>query len=266
MSEADISKAFWVKHMPRYTTSAPRVWLYTARSLIFIPSVWFFMILLGLWIPLFKHMDEKARWYGARCWVRSVLGSLAFVCRLTDERRGLENLPKGAFIIACKHQSAWETLVFTDILERPAYVLKRELMRIPLFGAYTRLLEMIPINRSKGSDALSTMLSAAKKAVADGRPVVIFPEGTRTSPGMPVKYRKRGIMALYEALNVPILPVALNSGLFWGRKQITKYPGVITLEVLKPIPPGLPPEKMVGQLYEAIETASDRLAREALGV
>jgi 1-acyl-sn-glycerol-3-phosphate acyltransferase len=252
--------------MPRYTTPRVVAWWYGARSLVFIPSVWLFMVVLGLWIPVFRHMEVKARWYGARCWVRSIFASLRALCGLSHEVRGREQLPQGAFILACKHQSAWETLVFTDLLERPAYVLKRELMRIPLFGAYLRLLEMIPINRSKGSDALSTMLQAAQKAVREGRPIVIFPEGTRTAPGVPVKYRKRGIMALYETLGVPIVPVALNSGLYWGRKQITKYPGVITLEILPPIPPGLPPEEMIRRLHEDIETASDRLAREALGV
>ncbi|KGM30391.1 lysophospholipid acyltransferase family protein [Inquilinus limosus] len=177
---------------------------------------------------------------------------------------GRENLPDGACIVAAKHQSAWETLKLHLLLPDPAIVLKSELLKVPVWGKYLLKTGMIPVDRGAGSRAIRSMIEHARVRVAEGRPIAIFPQGTRTAPGTWRPYRI-GVGALYEGLNVPVVPMALNSGVFWGRRAFRKRPGTITVEFLPPIPPGLPREEMMRRLEEELETASERLSVAAGG-
>jgi len=197
-----------------------------------------------------------------RAWVRVTLILLLLTVGLRHRLVGLENLPKGPAIIAPKHQSTWDTLVFALPLNLPAYVLKRELLAIPLFGLYLRCAGMIAVDRAGGGAALKSMVAAARAAVAAGRHLLIYPEGTRTAPGQRRPYHP-GVAALYGQLDLPVVPVALNSGLFWGRRAFMKRPGIITVEFLPAIPPGLSRREFMTELERRIETASDRLAAEA---
>jgi 1-acyl-sn-glycerol-3-phosphate acyltransferase len=140
--------------------------------------------------------------------------------------------------------------------------MKRELFFIPFHGWFSKKFQMIPVDRDKGPSALRRMLREAKKRIDDGREIIIFPEGTRRPPGAPPDY-KTGIVLLYDALGVPCLPVALNSGLFWPRRSMIRRPGTIVVEILPPIPPGLPREEFLRRLQAAIEGASRRLLVEA---
>ena len=140
--------------------------------------------------------------------------------------------------------------------------MKRELFWIPFHGWFSTKFKMIPVDRDKGPAALRRMLAAAKDRIAAGREIVIFPEGTRRQPGAPPAY-KTGIALLYNALDVPCVPVALNSGAFWSRRSWYRAPGTVVVEILDPIPPGLPRAEFLVRLREAIETASNRLATEA---
>jgi 1-acyl-sn-glycerol-3-phosphate acyltransferase len=178
------------------------------------------------------------------------------------EVRGAEKLPAGACIIASKHQSAWETFALIPLFRDPALLMKRELFWIPFHGWFSHKFEMIPVDRDKGPAALRRMLREAKKRVADEREIIIFPEGTRRPPGAPPDY-KTGVVLLYEALGVPCVPVALNSGLFWPRRSVERRPGTIVVEFLDPIPPCLPRAVFLERLIDAIETASNRLLGEA---
>jgi 1-acyl-sn-glycerol-3-phosphate acyltransferase len=178
------------------------------------------------------------------------------------EVRGQDKLPKGACLVASKHQSAWETFALIPLFRDPAMLMKRELFWIPFHGWFSKKFEMIPVDRDKGPTALRRMLREAKKRVADGREIIIFPEGTRRPPGAPPDY-KTGVILLYEALGVPCVPVALNSGLFWPRRSILRKPGTIVVEFLDPIPPGLPKAEFLTRLTGAIETASAHLLAEA---
>jgi len=178
------------------------------------------------------------------------------------EVRGREKLPNGACLVAAKHQSAWETFALIPLFRDPALLMKRELFWIPFHGWFSKKFEMIPVDRDKGPAALSRMLREAKARIADGREIIIFPEGTRRAPGAPPDY-KTGVILLYEALRVPCVPVALNSGLFWPRRSLIRRPGTIVVEFLDPIPPGLPKAEFLKRLTEAIETASTRLLAEA---
>ncbi|MGZ8400073.1 MAG: lysophospholipid acyltransferase family protein [Methyloceanibacter sp.] len=178
------------------------------------------------------------------------------------EVRGREKLPNGACLVAAKHQSAWETFALIPLFRDPALLMKRELFWIPFHGWFSKKFEMIPVDRDKGPAALRRMLREAKARIADGREIIIFPEGTRRAPGAPPDY-KTGVILLYEALRVPCVPVALNSGLFWPRRSLVRRPGTIVVEFLDPIPPGLPKAEFLKRLTEAIETASTRLLAEA---
>ena len=171
---------------------------------------------------------------------------------------GREHLPPESYLVASKHQSAWETLGFSVVFKDPVFVLKRELTRIPLFGLYLRALEMISIDRSKGTRSLREMLRETKDRAAKGRPIVIFPEGTRCPPGVPTEY-KQGIYQIYRALNLPCVPVALNTGLFWPGRGKPGYPGTIRVSILEPIPPGLEREDFMDRLQDVIEKESARL-------
>ena len=195
-------------------------------------------------------------------YARTSLWLLRVVCNIGVEWRGLEKLPDGACIIACKHQSYWETLALYVVLDDPTYIIKRELMWIPVFGWYARKAGLIAIDRSAGLAALARMSARALQALKASRQVIIFPEGTRRVPGAEPSYRS-GIAQLYGKAGVPCVPVALNSGLFWPRRSFLRFPGTVLVEVLDPIAPGLDRKAFSARLQDAIETACARLLTEA---
>jgi 1-acyl-sn-glycerol-3-phosphate acyltransferase len=198
----------------------------------------------------------------ARFWSQTWLGMYRRICGVSYEVRGRENVPAGGCVIAMKHQSVWDTCAMFAIFERPVFVLKSELMFIPFFGWALARLGCIPVKRGTGKSALDTMVRGTRAALAQGHQVVIFPEGTRTRVGQPAAY-KTGISHLYTALGVACVPAALNSGLFWPRRSFLRPPGVITVEVLPLIPPGLDRRIMFEQVVSGIESTAERLGRAA---
>jgi 1-acyl-sn-glycerol-3-phosphate acyltransferase len=199
-----------------------------------------------------------------RAWALSSLWLLRVICGTTIEWRGVQNIPPGGCIVACKHQSFLETFAVYKILDEPTFVLKRELMWIPLFGWHMAKARVIPIDRGAGVAALSRMTARARTLLARGRQVVIFPEGTRRPPGAEPNYRS-GIAYLYDKAGVPCVPLALNSGLFWPRRSLKRYPGTVVVEALAPIAPGLERRAFLAQLQDRLEEASTRLLKEATG-
>lgn len=197
-----------------------------------------------------------------RSYARTSLWLLRVVCGTDVSWRGTDNIPPGACIVACKHQSAWETFALYAVLEDPIYILKRELMWIPLFGWYLWKAGLIAVDRSAGMAALSRMSKRAQRALAGPRQLVIFPEGTRRAPGAEPSY-KPGIAHLYARLGLPCVPAALNSGLFWPRRSLVRLPGTIIVEFLPAIPPGLERTGFLAGLQDAIEGASERLLEES---
>jgi 1-acyl-sn-glycerol-3-phosphate acyltransferase len=233
------------------------------RSLLFNVAfyVWTsFMFLLSLPALL---LPVGAVWGLGRVWVCGTVLLLRIIVGLSHELRGLAHRLPGAALYAVKHQSAWDTLIFALLLDQPAIVLKKELLNLPLFGWYMRKCRMIPVDRKGRATALKRMAAAARDRAAAGRPILIFPEGTRVAPGHRRPYQP-GAAALYGALDLPVVPVALNSGLFWGRRSFHKLPGRIVVEFLPPIAPGLDRRIFMAELEAAIETASDRLASAAI--
>lgn len=183
---------------------------------------------------------------------------LEVICKIKYEVRGLENIPKGSAIIASKHQSAWDTIIFWTLLECPAYVLKRELIFFPVFGWYLLLLKNIYIDRKSGASAMKKLLRQAGDRVKEGRHIVIFPEGTRTAPGSSAIYHP-GVAALYQNLKIPVVPVALNSGFLWQKNAFTKKPGVIIIEFLENITPGMKNRDFLAKLQNVIEDRCQKL-------
>lgn len=195
-------------------------------------------------------------------WARTVLVLLRVIVGLDHEIRGFDRVPRGASIIAMKHQSTWDTLIPLVVLRDPAAVVKRELLLLPFYGWYAARAGSIGIDRKGGARALRRLIAAARPIADQGRPIVIFPEGTRVAPGVRRPYQP-GVAALYQALATPLVPAAVNSGLFWGRRSFVKRPGRIVLEFLEPIPPGWPRRKVMAELERRIESATAALLREA---
>jgi len=230
----------------------------TLRSVLF-NIIFYLNLVLFMFIfsPLFLAPRPAAMW-ALKLWARSSIRLLTIIAGTRLEVRGREHIPKGAALIAAKHQSLFETFAVLPFLDDPAMIMKRELMLIPLFGWFAHKFRMIPVDRGAGAGALKRLIFRAREAVAEGRQVLIFPEGTRRPPGAPPAY-KPGATALYLNMSVPCVPLALNSGLYWPRRRIMRYPGTILMEFLPAIPPGLSKEAFAGRLQDAIESKMTEL-------
>ena len=232
-----------------------------ARSLIF-NALFYVNITIRMIVALPTILLPYSFLHGVlRRYASSTLWFLRVVCGTKVEWRGREKLPAGPCIVACKHQSLWETFALFMLLPDPTYVLKRELMWLPLFGWLATKARMIPIDRGSHTKALASMTAAARREAARGRQIVIFPEGTRRPPGAKPRYLP-GVAFLYAELGLPCVPIALNSGLFWPRRSLRRHPGTVLVEVLDPIPPGLEKREFLMRLQNATEEATARLVAE----
>ena len=218
------------------------------------------LMIIGLPACLF---GRPGVFFMAHVWAKSSLWLLRVICGLTVEFRGLENIPEGGCIVASKHQSFLETFSIVVCFDDIAIILKRALMYIPVFGLYLAASEQIAIDRAKGRQSLTGILEKTKPALAGGRRILIFPEGTRRRAGAPPMY-KFGVAAIYANANAPCLPVAMNTGLFWARRDFKRYPGVATIEFLPPIAPGLEAKAFLERLQTTIEAACNELNAEAI--
>jgi len=236
--------------MGRHLISVARSLVYAA---IFYPAtvLW---VLAGIVASLFGSQPTLAvvlSWVGVHHWlVRRVL---AIRVRVEGE------VPRGPHLIAVKHQSMLETLEMVRISHLPIIVIKKELSDIPLFGWMTRRYGVIPVERSAGAKALRALVEEGKAATATGRPVIIYPEGTRVRVGEKPELRS-GFAALYRALGLPVVPVATDSGRLWGRGLI-HHSGRVTLKVGETIPAGLERDEIEGRVHRAINALE--LAPEA---
>lgn len=236
------------------------LWL---RSALFNLCFWTWSTLIVLLLGLIGWLfDEHGIQRYARIWEGGINLLLRVLVGLRYEVRGRENLPGEPVIIASKHQSAWETLSFHLIVPNIVVGLKEELVRIPVFGHYLVKGGNIRIDRSGAARSLKSLVEGAKRGMSQGMSLLIFPEGTRKAPDDPPDY-KPGVAAIYMQLKRPCVPVALNSGVFWGRRSFIKRPGTIVVEFLEPIPPGLSRAEFMQLLEERTETATRRLVAEA---
>jgi 1-acyl-sn-glycerol-3-phosphate acyltransferase len=231
------------------------------RSILF--NILFYLNLVALLVAalITLALPRRAVLKMAELWGRTSVWLLRVVCRTKVELRGLQNISEGALIVAAKHQSTWETFALLRLFDDFTFIVKRELMWIPIFGWCMWKGGMIPVDRGAGSQALTEMTARAQREIRSGRQLIIFPEGTRRPPGAAPRY-KFGVAHLYAEVGVPCVPVALNSGLFWPRRALLRLPGTIVVEFLPPIPPGLDKEVFLRRLQSDIETATARLIAE----
>jgi 1-acyl-sn-glycerol-3-phosphate acyltransferase len=228
------------------------------RSLAFVALFYLWSL---LWVVFILPLVLAPKRWMIRSWTVWALGiilMLRVICGIRVELRGREHMPTGPALIAAKHQCMYDVFAQFAWLPYSCFVTKKELMWIPFLGWYARKADMIVVDRAGHSTALRKMVAEAKARFAEGRQLVIFPEGTRTEPGTPGDY-KPGIAALYRELDLPVHPLATNSGVHWPRHGFLRRPGVIVFEYLEPIPAGLKRAEFMRVLEERIETASTAL-------
>ena len=232
------------------------------RSLIFNSLFFGFTALNALWMaPRIFLLGANVKSQVKR-WAGGVLWLLEHVAGITYVLRGVENIPEGGVLIASKHQSAWDTMMSHRFVSHSVYVTKQEVTHIPFYGAVAKSIGSISIDRRGGAKALKGLIRDCRAAIEGGHQVIIFPEGTRTAPGTRLPYQP-GVAAIYKQLDVTVVPVALNSGLFWGRRSFYKRPGRIIVEFLTPIQPGLDRKVFLAELERKVEDGTTALIAEA---
>jgi 1-acyl-sn-glycerol-3-phosphate acyltransferase len=232
------------------------------RALLFnisfygITAVMCIACLPGLCLP------RKGVFWIVRTYLHLVYMLEKYILGLNYRIEGWEHVPKrGPFLIAAKHQSAYETLKLHRLLQDPAIILKKELLSIPLWGRFLSRIDPIAIDRSQGRQATQQVIDGARRVSKQGRPMVIFPQGTRVRIDQTAdeKPYKIGVARMQEETGLPIIPLALNSGKFWPRKSWMKYPGCVTFKFLPPIEAGEPPDQVIKKLQETLERESQKL-------
>lgn len=227
---------------------------------LFYASLILQMILLS---PYYFLAPRKKAFAIPKNWARSNHWLMEKVVGTTFTVEGLENIPAGGYILAPKHQSLWDTYALLPWLDDPVYILKRELMWIPIFGWYVARQKMIPVDRGARGKVMVKVMERAKEEMAAGRQLIIYPEGTRRPAGAEPAY-KYGIARIYRDLDVPVVPVAMHPGLFWPRRKFLRFPGHFKVRILPPIEPGLDPDVFYETLVEKLEKASDELLIETV--
>ena len=228
------------------------------RSLIFTLWLYLSLVIFAVGLSPALLMPHRAAMGVIKLWARFVLFGLRWIAGVRVEFRGLEHRPTGAALIAAKHQGMLDVVAPFAILDDPCFVLKKELMPLPFFGWFAWKTKMIAVDRSAHSKALKDMVRQTRARLADDRQILIFPEGTRTTPGEPADY-KPGVAAIYRDVNAPCWPIATNSGVHWPAHGFKRYPGVVVFEFLPPIPAGLKRAEFMAELESRIETASTAL-------
>ncbi len=228
------------------------------RSLLFVTLFYLWSVVVALAITPLLLGSRRAMLGAMTFWARGVTALLRVAAGIRVEVRGLEHRPKGAALVAAKHQCMFDTMGPLTWFPDPCYVMKTELLAIPFYGWYCRKSGMISVDREGQAKALRSLLSGAKTAAAAARQVVIFPEGTRVPPGETGEY-KPGVAALYKALALPCTPMATNSGEHWPGHGFLRRPGLIVYEFLPPIPAGLPRAEFMALLEERLEAGSAAL-------
>jgi 1-acyl-sn-glycerol-3-phosphate acyltransferase len=227
------------------------------RSIIFVIWLYGSMAVIGIGLWPWVVADERKVWLALRSWARAILWGLRWIVGARVVIEGTEHLPKGGALIAAKHEAMLDTVIPALFLPEPVFIYKAELAKTPVLGAYLSR-NQLAVDRGGHAKALKSMVRGARDAVAKGRQVLIFPEGTRQLVDAPPDY-KPGIAAMYRDLNIPVTPIALNTGLVWPPKGIIRRPGTVTIKILPPIPAGLSREDFMRELENKIETASQAL-------
>ncbi|MBE6451977.1 MAG: 1-acyl-sn-glycerol-3-phosphate acyltransferase [Alphaproteobacteria bacterium] len=234
------------------------------RSIV-LNVVWYTTLAMGCVVNsivgVFSHKATIKVWN--YFFIPSLVWSLRHIGGIEVEIRGKEYLKQEGVIYAGKHESALETYILTNYIKKAAFILKKELTYIPIFGWAQYFYGMIPVDRSGGAAAMKNMLRHAKDRIDSGRPVIIFPEGTRKQPGQETSY-KPGVAMLYQQLNLPVVPIATNTGLFWKKNSFLRYSGKVIFEFLEPLPVGMDKKQFMNELQNRIEEKCNQLNEETI--
>ncbi|MBO6948740.1 MAG: 1-acyl-sn-glycerol-3-phosphate acyltransferase [Rhodospirillales bacterium] len=235
------------------------------RSLLFHAFFfsWLTFLLVSFWV--FLPFPRSVMNVALRIWSWTLVGAMRILGGMKVAFKGRENMPKGPVLVASKHQSIYDTFIMYLLMDEPQYVLKKELTQIPFWGWYAKKCEHIAVDRGAGAKALKEMVVKCVDRLKRGRQVIIFPEGTRTAPGVTLRYHP-GVAAIYQQLpeDAVVVPVALNSGSYWGRREFMITPGTITLEFLEPIKPGMDRKQFMQLLENRVEEATAKLLDAAV--
>ena len=239
--------------------------MYYLRSAVFIVLVVIWTLVLTPAVPILWLANATSAKVRAvsQVWANGIVWLFKYVIGLDYREEGRENIPVGPCIIACNHQSLWETAALCAIFPDASIVAKQELRKLPIVGWFLHRYPMILVDRSAGRQALKLMIEQARAAIGEGRKVLIFPQGTRQAIDEPMTFQPAGIAALYTNLDIPVLPTAHNSGLFWGRKTLMIHSGNITLSFLPPIPPGRDRKVFQAEVERVIAAEAARLLKAA---
>lgn len=227
------------------------------RSIVFVVWLYGSMAVIGLCMWPWVVADERNVWRALRVWARAILWGLRWIVGARVVIEGREHAPTGGALVACKHQAMLDTVIPSLFLPEPVFIYKAELAKTPILGAYLGR-NQIAVDRGGYAKAIKSIVRGARAAVAKGRQVLIFPEGTRQDVDAPPDY-KPGIAAMYKDLNLPVTPIALNTGLIWKPKGIIRRPGTVTFKILPPIPAGLSREEFMRELERIIESEGEAL-------
>ena len=237
------------------------------KSLLFYIILFLFSFLIPtiFFIPSIIFKSNKIADYGAKIWAQIIMFSLKNICGINYQIINKHNIPNYPCIFACKHQSMWETIIMHLIIKQPVYAYKTELLKIPFYGWFLNAMSGIKVQRKGGASALKHVLQQAKKYLSKNQSIVIFPQGTRVEVfGKIFQYPYQpGIIALYQNCQVPVVPIALNSGIFWPKKLFSHKSGTILIEFLPPINIGLNKQQFIQTLTQQLEEKSQQLAINA---
>jgi len=223
----------------------------------FIPAIFF--------LPSLLFKNNKIADYGAKLWAIIIIFSLKKICNIDYKIINQQNIPNSPCIFACKHQSMWETIIMHLIIKQPVYAYKTELLKIPFYGWFLNAMSGIKVQRKGGASALKYVLEQAKKYLSKNQSIVIFPQGTRVEIFSNISQNpyQPGIIALYQNCQVPVVPIALNSGVFWPKKLFSHKSGTILIEFLPPINIGLNKQQFIQTLTSQLEEKSKQLVVNA---
>lgn len=235
------------------------------RSFLFNAAFYLNLIVrMIVFSPAYFLSERRKAWKVPKDWAMSNHWLMEKIVGTTFEIEGLENLPaEGGFIFAAKHQSFWDTFALLPWIRDGVIILKRELTWIPLFGQYVTKMRMIPVNRAARGKAMAQVMGRTMREMEAGRQLIIYPEGTRRSPGAEPVYRY-GIARLYRDLQVPVVPCVMHPGLFWPRRTFRRFPGHFKVKILPAIEPGLDPDIFFETLIAQMESESDALLLETV--
>ncbi len=237
----------------------PEAALQQVRSFVFIIQMYSVMAVMALFITPFALFSREAAYWGIRRYSRWVRWSAKAMTGLESEVRG--GVPRGDTLICAKHQSFFDILIICSVVERPRFVMKRQILMLPIVGYYAKRIGCIPVDRGKGSAAIRQMLDGVAADLPDPGPLIIYPQGTRVAPGARKRYRF-GSAILYEIYGSSCVPAATNVGVFWPKAAILRRPGLAVVEFLPPITGRISKDRFMRELEDTVERHSNRLMRD----